>query len=580
MGRHAQGWKLEPRGKRRIQYVRFTHAKYQHLISTGKTDIGEAGKEAARIYARVVAGGAARPASTRAFVRRSLTELYAEWLSTLEGTLDVETIKTYETTYCGKHWLAHYGSIEDMVSEVARERYRTARLRAATKQTVQKETWVQDKFLRWCKKHGVIGAVPPALEWEQSTLGTRTGPQRERPRELDEAQVRAFIDALPAWREVGKRARLKKPFPVRDRYLFAYEAGLRPATVDALLWRDWDGASTLLIRREADKVRYGREVPLSVPAKNALGRVRFEARERGLPAGPTDPIFGKHRSGKTIAKAAKAVGLDGVAPYDLRHARATHMADSGAALTGIGYLVGHKQATTTNRYLHGSQKAAEEALSRSSREPTQNGASETGWPTGIGPATTGATRQSSDCSYGNLPDDAGAADGTKPANAAGIQVSDLESDGTTTRLKGPLPHDCPRPEPCGYCELHEWAAATSVRAVDVQQTRPRGASDAARDAGTTALAGGASASEPAPTSGDQPPMGTLTSLAAGHASNTIAEGAGSPEEPPFSPGRYVIHVDPNEGLISAPSHVLVPSLLGACREALASIYGGRVPEVP
>lgn len=432
MGRHAQGWKLEPRGKRRIQYVRFTHAKYQHLISTGKVDPGEAGKEAARIYARVVAGGAARPASTRALIRRSLTELYAEWLSTLEGTLDVETIKTYETIYCGKHWPAHYGSIEDMVSEVARERYRTARLRAATKQTVQKETWVQDKFLRWCKKHGVIGAVPPALEWESGTLGTRTGRQRERPRELDEAQVQAFLSSLPAWREVGKRARIKRPYPVRDRYVFAYEAGLRPATLDALVWLDWQG-DTLNIRREADKVRYGRAVPLSEEARKALRRVQEGRSARGLPLGGMNPIFGKHRSGKTIAKAAKAAGLDGVAPYDLRHARATHLADSGAALTGIGYLVGHKQATTTNRYLHASQRAAEEALSRSSKDHTQNGAEKEGWPRGFEPPTTGATRQSSDSSSDSLAYGHGAEDGTKPQSSAGNQVSDLETDGPAAR---------------------------------------------------------------------------------------------------------------------------------------------------
>lgn len=360
MGRHAGGWKLEER-RGGYWYVRFTHAKRRHLISTGTRDRAQAGVEAGRLYARVVAGGNARPASTRALVLASLTTLLGEWLATLEGTLDPETLKTYETTYAGKHWIAHFDTVEDMCSEVARERYRSARLKSALAETVKKETWVQDKFLRWCKTHGVISQVPPALVWESTTLGTRTGKQRKHPRDLSQEQIERFLAALPPWFTVGKRALEKKPYPIRDRFIFAYETGLRPATISALIWSDWLGA-TLRIRAEADKIRYGREVPLSARARKALDNVAWEAALRGLPVVPDAPIFGAHAYAKTLKRAAKAVGLEGVAPYDLRHGRSTHLADAGAAITGIGFLVGHKQATTTNRYLHQSRKAAEAAL--------------------------------------------------------------------------------------------------------------------------------------------------------------------------------------------------------------------------
>jgi len=325
--------------------------------------------------------------------------LFAEWLASLQGQLDVETLRTYEVTYCGKHWPAHYSTLADMCSRMARERYRTARLKVATAKTVKKETWSQDKFLRWCEERELIPEemLPRRLRWNKGTLGTRTGRQREHARQLTEVDVVTFLGELPAWREVGGRAVKKKPFPVRDRYLFGYETGFRPATLDGLVWADWVDPSALRVRDEVDKIRFGRIVPLSVPAKNALLRVQFESRERGLPTGPQDAIFGKHRSGKTIAKAAKAAGLDGVAPYDLRHARATHLADAGAPITGIGYLVGHRQATTTNRYLHQSERAARLALGtdNSSGNPvrTANTEEKTGWPTGSDPATSGATRQ-------------------------------------------------------------------------------------------------------------------------------------------------------------------------------------------
>lgn len=399
MGRHAEGWKLEWRHG--IGYVRFTHAKRQYLISTGKRDIGAAGEEAARLYSRVISGGVARPSATRSLSAAPLTTLWAEWLASLVGTLDVETLKTYETIYVGKHWPDHYDKLSDMCSEAARERYRSARLKKATASTVKKETWTQDKFLRWCKKNKAIGETPARLEWDKRTLGTRTGKQRVKVRRLTKAQVAAFLAALPEWRETGRRATKNKPYAIRGRFVFMYETSLRPATLNELRWSDWTG-QTLIIRDESDKVRFGREVPLTAVATRVLEMVREEAAARGVRTAEADLIFGKHLYRKTIARAAKKAGVDGVAPYDLRHARATHLADDGASLTGIGHILGHKQATTTSRYLHGSMRAAEEALSRSPTQPTQNDASKPGWPTGLEPATTGATRHRSDNSINDI----------------------------------------------------------------------------------------------------------------------------------------------------------------------------------
>ena len=428
MGRHAEGWKLEWRGAagRAIGYVRFTHAKKQHLVSTGKRDPEGATAEAARIYARIIGGTAAKNARPRALVTRSLTELFAEWLASLEGTLDEETAATYRVTYAGKHWPAHYASLEGMCDEAERERYRTARLRKVSAETVKKETWAQDKFLRWCKTEAkVIAYAPPPLEWDKRTLGTRTGRQRQHARELRPEQVFDVLAALPEWHEVGDRALERKAYPVRDRFVFAYETGLRPGTVKRLVWGDWLG-NELRIRPEVDKIRFGRVVPLTEVARLALARVFDTSKAHGRSVDPKAPIFGAHAVTRILNVAGRAAGLDGCAPYDLRHGRATHMADAGAALTGIGFVVGHKQATTTNRYLHGGKAAALAALSRSIQGGPVEALAKSGWPTRFELAASGATFQKQYSSIAMLPKQGTAGDSGKQAETAPIQVSDLE----------------------------------------------------------------------------------------------------------------------------------------------------------
>lgn len=360
MGRHAKAWKLEWR--RGIGYVRFSHQKKQYLVSTGTRDLGKALAEAARLYSRIIGGSAAIAREPKSLVLVPLRELCAEWLASLQGILDPLTLKTYEETYVGKHWLGHYDTIESMCSEIERGRYVSNRLQRALAGTVQKEVWVQDKFLLWCRKKAkVIDVTPPRIEWDKRTLGTRTGRQRAKARELTLQQVQSFLDVLPGWLETGRRATKKKPVPVRARFVLEYETSLRPATLNELVWGDWKGG-TLTIRPETDKVRFGRDLPLTSIAIETLERTRDESIERGLPVGQKDLIFGKHAHWKTLKKAAQKVGLDGVNPYDLRHGRATHMADASASLTGIGQMLGHKQASTTSRYLHASKRAAQEAI--------------------------------------------------------------------------------------------------------------------------------------------------------------------------------------------------------------------------
>jgi integrase len=97
-------------------------------------------------------------------------------------------------------------------------------------------------------------------------------------------------------------------------------------------------------------------VPLSPPAlallaemrKSATGPFLFPGRPRG-PSGGGRPL----QEIKNFWRAAcQQAGLDGVRLHDLRHTYASVLASSGLSLPIIGALLGHTQASTTQRYAH------------------------------------------------------------------------------------------------------------------------------------------------------------------------------------------------------------------------------------
>jgi hypothetical protein len=51
-----------------------------------------------------------------------------------------------------------------------------------------------------------------------------------------------------------------------------------------------------------------------------------------------------------------------VKPYDFRHSVATELTERSGNLLGVGYLLGHRHATTTNQYVHARRRAAEAVL--------------------------------------------------------------------------------------------------------------------------------------------------------------------------------------------------------------------------
>jgi len=360
MGRKPEGLKVEwrPRADGKLYgHARFTWAKERHFIPTGESDPRRAQAEAERIYGEVVSGRR-RKVSAAVRVSAPLLDLFGDWLATLEGVLDAQTLKTYRVTYVGRHFLDFFAKLDDVADESQVDAYARARLRKVLRSTVHKELGALRGFLRWAKMEGFITAIPPFPDFPKTSKGKRSGSQRAKANELTEAQVVAAIAALPAISaRISKKDR--KRFAVRARFVVAYETGLRPATLDALvLWEHWQpGQAWLDIADEDDKTRFGRHVTLTRLAQEAL-----QETVRTLGIGPGDLIFGAHDY-RTYLKAAGGVALvKRLAPYDFRHARGTHLANRGAALPGIAYQLGHTQLTTTNKYAHATKAAGDLAL--------------------------------------------------------------------------------------------------------------------------------------------------------------------------------------------------------------------------
>jgi integrase len=132
-------------------------------------------------------------------------------------------------------------------------------------------------------------------------------------------EVAAIIAKLP---EAATSKRSGGTFPVRARFVVAWETSLRPATLDKLTMPEnyRRGSSFLAITDEADKSRFRRELPLSDAARAALDSVCPAA---GL-------IFGAHDFRTLLRAAAEAAGIDEyrakrISDYDFRHSRLTHL---------------------------------------------------------------------------------------------------------------------------------------------------------------------------------------------------------------------------------------------------------------
>jgi integrase len=348
MGRQAEGWSI--RWKRGIAYARFTWAKQRYSIALGTRDEREAAAFAARAYSDVVSGRL-RPTVARPGQLLELVDLIAEWIEFKRPTIDQSFVKTIEGY--GRRYLNYFTSL-DRITEANGASYGHTRLSQVARTTVVRELSYLREFLGWCVQQGSLSTAPLIPKLPPKAKGTPSGTQRRKPVDLSTVEALAIIAKLP---KESKTINGRK-WPIRDRFAFAFETGLRPETLSSLtVPENWQPGSTCLeIRDEQDKARFGRSVDLT---PEALRILRFWAPDSG-------PIFGGSCFYKAIKTAAKAV-LGPVrgkrfAPYDWRHQMAKDLLDRGAPLRGVSYVLGHKRPSTTDKYLAPDRRAGAEAL--------------------------------------------------------------------------------------------------------------------------------------------------------------------------------------------------------------------------
>lgn len=282
-------------------------------------------------FERSLTGSAA---NTRAAYRRDV-ELFAEFLrdhTPVESPVEVEV----------EHVRMYLGTLHEW---------------QATSRTIARRIASLRKYFGWLIRTGRASIDP--------TTGVGTPAVKGRlPRPLDERTAVAVVtstdDDSPPWQAARDVAILE----------LLYGSGLRVSEVCALTLDGIDAKrQTVRVIGKGSKERL---VPLSTPAVHAVQawmNLRHE-----VEMSPVTQVFlsargkpiGRREVARVLSRAAERVGVHGgTHPHALRHSFATHLMDNGADTRTIQELLGHSDASTTQRYTHVSKERLREAYDTS-----------------------------------------------------------------------------------------------------------------------------------------------------------------------------------------------------------------------
>ncbi len=131
---------------------------------------------------------------------------------------------------------------------------------------------------------------------------------------------------------------------------FLLLTGARRGEVLGATWDQFDLAAGAWVKPSAHtKQNREHRVPLSAPAIQLLAGMQAESSSPFLFPGRREHLKDIKKSWAQVCKAAK---IKGFRLHDLRHTYASVLASSGLSLPVIGALLGHTQASTTQRYSH------------------------------------------------------------------------------------------------------------------------------------------------------------------------------------------------------------------------------------
>lgn len=156
----------------------------------------------------------------------------------------------------------------------------------------------------------------------------------------------------------------------RRRIEFAKNTGLRPGELTYLEWDDVSFEFKAIKIQGKDKWKpktdEERTVPLNNTALQILKELYEKRKGRWVFSNSDNPVKSIKRS---LSTAARLAGITKRAtPNMLRHTFATHALDKGADLMSVKEVLGQKNITTTEKYLHSIKESMRDAVNRVERK--------------------------------------------------------------------------------------------------------------------------------------------------------------------------------------------------------------------
>lgn len=174
------------------------------------------------------------------------------------------------------------------------------------------------------------------------------------------------VDTLIAGIKEGKHA-----FRNRCMLELLYSCGLRVSELTKLNISDLFFEKGLIrVLGKGDKLRW---VPIADDTQKLIDDYLEKRTKKNAAKGHEDRLFLNNRGKElsrnmvfTIVKnAAVAAAINkNISPHTLRHSFATHLVENGADIQLVQHMMGHASITTTERYIHMSQRHLKEAVSR------------------------------------------------------------------------------------------------------------------------------------------------------------------------------------------------------------------------
>jgi integrase len=262
--------------------------------------------------------------------------LFDRWLDDIEGEIDDRYFRTQ--AHRAVKLAERFPTVADLTPQAQRQ-FHAERLEKVTATTLRRDLVPLRECMRWAFDEGLIDEPVQVLTPKKRAKGTRRLDTRRV--DVTDVQAETLLAALPE--------RTPKGHPVRAVLTVAWDTGLRHGAIFRLeAGRHFRrGKRELYLTADIDKNRWERPLPLTERAYQAL--------EANAPEVGRARIFEPFDYRKALHAAAAEVGIDGAERLnlrDIRHAATTDGARKAGHLTGSSYMAGHRQVTTTNRYVH------------------------------------------------------------------------------------------------------------------------------------------------------------------------------------------------------------------------------------